>query len=150
VGIARRSIESADLIVIVWDAKIDSAVWSQAVDGQVANQETASRRLTDVRTADSSTITEADVEAMATILGNNLDVSGVKLAIVAAAGWNVAQQFEESTRKFGITTVVFNDVATACAWLGVDVAIASSAIDGLREQLRADARPGESDPTLPE
>jgi hypothetical protein len=150
VGIARRSIEAADLVVIVWDGKVDSAVWSRAVDGQVANQETASKRLTDLRTADSSSITEADVEAMATVLGNNLDVSGVKLAIVAAAGWSVAQQFEESSRKFGITTVVFNDVQTACAWLGVDTAITSSAINELRAQLRADAPRGESDPTVPD
>ena len=143
-GIARRHIEAVDLIITVWDGVIDPAAWSRAVDGEVAAPASAqaNRRLTDARTADSSAVTYADVEAMAANLsGLSVDLTRVRLAIVATTGWQTAQHFEVSMRKYGVTTVVFTDIHTACAWLGVDAPFTLAIVDEMREELRDDGVP---------
>lgn len=43
-------------------------------------------------------------------------------------------------RKVGVTTVVFNDVHTACAWLGVDTNETLVTINELRNELPNELR----------
>ncbi|HEV7525210.1 MAG TPA: hypothetical protein VGP92_09595 [Acidimicrobiia bacterium] len=123
----------------VWDGSISPAVWAEAATKQVALAVTpwGSRRLTDARTAESSGITTEDVEAICALFGRaDVDISRVRLAIVANQGWAIAQQVEAGMRKHGVTTLVFNDVDTACVWLGVDPAPTHATIADLRRELR--------------
>lgn len=138
-GIARRVIESSELIVAVWDGAITPQEWAEVVRRQVAepSDSLGYRRLTDARTADVSAISGDDVDDVsASIDSAPGDVSAVKLAIVAAAEWATAQQVEVSMSKLGVTTVVFNDVHAACAWLGVDADLTLRTISELRNELR--------------
>ena len=138
-GIAHRYVEAADVIVTVWDGLVTPAEWSEVVRRQLAGPSSSrgKRRLTDTRTADPSSITASDVEAIsATYERAEMETSGVKLAIVANKGWATAQQVETAMRKLGVSTVVFNDVHTACAWLGVDPDLVAATIHEIRQELR--------------
>jgi hypothetical protein len=139
VGIARRVIESSELIVAVWDGAITPEEWSEVVQRQVADPSGSFRyrRLTDARTADVSAISRAHVDDVSESFGAvPANIAGVKLAIVASAEWATAQQVEESMSRFGVTTVVFNDVHAACAWIGVDADLTLGTITELRNELR--------------
>jgi hypothetical protein len=138
-GIAYRYLDDADVIVTVWDGVVTAAQWSEAVGRQVDSPAwlRGKRRLTDARTADTSAITAADVKT----LSANYDLGVVnsvraRLAIVANEGWAIAQHVEAAMRALGISTVVFNDVHTACAWLGVDAGVVSTATNEIRQGLR--------------
>ncbi len=138
-AIARRTIDTADLIVTVWDGTITAELWSSYVGQQVANPETAqaSKRLTDARTADVVGIAEAEVEAISESFDrSDIRLSNTRFAIVATEGWHIAQMVERSMRAAGVTTVVFANVHVACTWLGVDPELVLATIHDLRHELR--------------
>ena len=141
-GIARKFVEGADLVVTVWDGAVTAAEWAEVVQGQVgdARAHDGNRRLADLRTIDLSSITAADVEAItAAFQAVDIDRSRVRFAIVVDAGWGIAQRAEEHMGAQGATTVTFNDVYAACAWLGVDFTVALATITELRKDLRRKA-----------
>ena len=138
-GIAYRYLDDADVVVTVWDGQVTPTEWGDAIARQVASPAwlRGKRRITDARTADPSSITPDDVDE-ASVHYDRDDVNKVdaRLAIVANEGWTVAQRVETAMRKLGVTTVVFNDVHTACAWRGVDASRVSVATSELRSELR--------------
>jgi hypothetical protein len=142
VGIARRSIEEDDLIVTVWDGPVTPDEWTGFTGRHLTDPgaRVATRRLTDVRTADTSQITFDDVESNTeTNSSSEVRLAGVRLAIVAQHGWGIAHLVEVSMYKLGVTTVVFNDVHSACAWLALDRSVALRVIHELRQELRVPA-----------
>jgi hypothetical protein len=148
-GIARKFVEGADLVVTVWDGAVTAADWAEVVQGQVgdARASEGSRRLADLRTIDVSNITAADVEAVTSAFqAVEIDRSRVRFAVVVDEGWGIAQQAEEHMGAQGATTVTFNDLYAACAWLGVDAQVALTTIAELRKDLRRAApdEPGEN------
>jgi hypothetical protein len=66
----------------------------------------------------------------------------VRDAIVAADHFDVSTRFTEHRSRSTQTSVVFGDLAIACAWLGVDEPLVRATITSLR----ADARPSSSAP----
>jgi hypothetical protein len=62
----------------------------------------------------------------------------LRWAIVAHHTFHEAQMFERNLESQGPRIIVFNNVDTACTWLGVDTTDVRDAIDDLRRQLRAD------------
>ena len=60
-----------------------------------------------------------------------------KWAMVAGETFVLAQRFGSYLEEEVPRLIVFNDLATACTWLGVDGAQAGTTIDELRGQLRA-------------
>jgi hypothetical protein len=141
-GIAYRFLDDADVIVTVWDGTVTPAEWADAIarHGESPEWLKGKRRLTDARTADPSGITPEDVDAVSANYGPGIQATDARLAIVASDGWALAQQVESTMRKLGLTTVVFNDVHTACAWLGVDADLVSVATREIRQELRGARR----------
>ena len=138
-AIARRLIDTADLIVAVWDGTVTAEMWSSFVDQQVANPDAAQakKRLTDARTATVVGIAEREVDAVSeTYDRSEIQVSNTRLAIIATEGWPIAQMVERSMRAVGVTTVVFANVHVACTWLGVDAEPVLATIGELRQELR--------------
>jgi hypothetical protein len=60
-----------------------------------------------------------------------------KWAIVASAAFNVALQFGDEIDDDGRKVLVFLDLASACIWLGVDMARIRPVLDVLRREARA-------------
>jgi hypothetical protein len=138
-GIAYRYVETASLIVTIWDGEITSAQWTDLALRQVNDPDwsQARRRLTDTRTADTSSITDADAHAISAIYQQaNANGRAVRLAIVAHHGRGIAQQVEHSLNTPGVTAIVFNDIDIATRWLSVDTDDAFATIHDLRRELR--------------
>jgi hypothetical protein len=136
-GIAYRYVEGANLIVTVWDGRVTSGEWADLARRQ-ANDPTfllARRRLTDARTAEASSIAGDALAISGMFQPADTNVGGVRLAVVTNYSREIAQQAEHSRDARGVTTIVFNNIATATAWLDVDTDITSATIRDLHEQL---------------
>jgi hypothetical protein len=148
-GIAHRYIAAANLIAIVWDGTVTAGEWTAAARRQIAdaNWAQARSRLIDARTADTASLTAPDAGEISAILERaHPNVAGVRLAIVANQGREIARYAEHRSDTPGVTTIVFNDVATACAWLDVDMDVILETIRDLRRELRAGViRPAQPD-----
>jgi hypothetical protein len=139
-GIAHRHLDTADLLVTVWDGPITGAEWLALAQRHVSEPGFAAgtRRLTDATTADISTLTAADVAAVSAVYqDNDFGMQDVRLAIVARAGFELAQRAEHDYSELGARTIVFVDLVAACDWLHVDPELVAPAIAALREQLRS-------------
>ena len=139
-GIAHRHLDDVDLLVTVWDGQVSAAEWLELARRHVSEPGFAAgtRRLTDATTADISALTPADVEAVSAIYHEHeFEMQDVRLAIVARAGFEIAQRAEHDYAELGARTIVFVDLHAACDWLGVDAGVVAPAIAALREQLRS-------------
>jgi len=136
-GIAYRYVEGASLIVTVWDGRVTSGEWADLARRQADDPAflLARRRLTDARTADASSIADDALAVSAMFEPADTNVGGVRLAVVTNYSREIAQQAEAGRDARGVTTIVFNDIDTATAWLDVDTDIASAAIRDLRKEL---------------
>lgn len=138
-AIGHRYVEAVDLLITVWDGVITRADWAEVARRQVADPGWAPgyRRLTDATSADVSALTNDDVEAVASIYrATGAEMRGVKLAIVAYEGFELAQRSERDFHELGVTTFVFLDLSTACTWLGVPTDVAFEVVAALRAEIR--------------
>ena len=104
-----------------------------------------SLNLTDLRSADVSTITDADRAEIVTMYGPRLDdVRGMKSAAVAGDNFEASSEFESHKEPTGLRLIVFNDLLNACTWLGIDKTAAQATINELRRELARSRRaPGQ-------
>ena len=139
-GIASEYLEADDLLIVVWHGPISGDDWEQFVLRRLADDPTwppGKRRLADLTTLDPSLLSAADVETVIPHYRERLqNLAGSRQAIVATEGWELARTFERRIDQLGATTIVFNDVEAACAWLAIDPVSARQVIDRLRAGLR--------------
>jgi len=64
------------------------------------------------------------------------NIANMKIAIMAHEAYELSNLFQRLVKIFPITVIVFNDVHTACTWLGVDAGKAEHTLQQLRSQLR--------------
>jgi hypothetical protein len=141
-GIALQYIESVDLIVTVWDGVVTAADWSEAIQAELDDPESArgNRRMTDARTARAPDISEQQVESILDAYKNvDVVVARIRLAMVVTEGWNLAQVVQARMRSSGVTTVLFSDLHAACAWFDIDADAVTATTTALRTQLRSKA-----------
>jgi hypothetical protein len=66
-------------------------------------------------------ITDDEIRQFVEVAGQYPEKSaGAKVAIVDLNDFGRAKMFGKLVRPQGITVIAFNDICTACAWLGVD------------------------------
>jgi hypothetical protein len=85
-----------------------------------------------------SAFDETVVEEMrACYLGRAKHLSRIRSAIVADRGFDAARRLEEAAEAAGgVRNIMFNDVGTACTWLGVPSVTVKTIVDELRAELR--------------
>jgi hypothetical protein len=59
----------------------------------------------------------------------------MKLALVASGAWDKARDLERGVEGSPLNTIVFNELMTACTWLGLNVDSARSILGELRADL---------------
>jgi hypothetical protein len=140
-GIASDYVESDDVLVIVWDGQVSGAEWKHNVGEQLEDDPAwprGRRRLIDLTTLDPSEITVSDIEVVIAFGRERIHyVAGRRQAVVAVLAWDLAQEFARRSTELGATTIVFDRLEPACAWLGVDPATARPVARELRAGLRA-------------
>lgn len=139
-GIANEYVEADDLLVVVWHGPVSGDEWARFVRQRLADDPSwppGKRRLADLTTLDPSLLSTTDVETVTPLYGERLrNLAGSRQAIVATQGWDLARAFERRIDRLGATTVVFNDVEAACAWLAIDPVSTRRVIAILRSALR--------------
>ena len=144
VGIAYRTDPERDITLTVWHGPVSCEEWREHVQSVVSelDQGSPSRFLADIRSAaDVSTITDEHISEMAQLFARGAYGARAKVAVVAGDLFAGAEQFEHEPSMSGINTIVFNDFATACTWLGLDPDAAVATVRALRAEI--DARPDE-------
>ena len=141
-GIASDYVESDDVLVIVWDGQVSGAEWKQNVGERLEDDPAwprGRRRLIDLTTLDPSAIGVSDIEVVVAFGRERIHhVAGRRQAVVAVLAWDLAQEFARRSTELGATTIVFDRLEPACAWLGVDPAAARPVARELRAALRSD------------
>jgi hypothetical protein len=139
-GIATRYVESDDVLAIVWDGVVTLADWEHAVRAQLDDPSTwrqGRRRLVDLTTCDPSALDTSSVQYIVEITRERVaSVAGRRQAIVAPYAWALATDFAARSTQLGATTIVFDHIDAACAWLGVDPAAIRPILTVLRADLR--------------
>ena len=141
-GIAYRMDKSQGLMTIVWDGVITADDWRAHLEEMLADPEwpAGPRNLTDLRSADVSSITEADQAEVVSLYAPHLDkLRGMKSAAVAGDNFEPSTAFEANQSPTGLSLIIFNDLLNACTWLGVDKGTAQATITELRNELRSRA-----------
>jgi hypothetical protein len=141
-GITYRYHEPTRLSVSVWDGEIstDERQRHMAVLASDEQWGTGGRLLTDLTGVTSrSRPSAAQVLDAATVFLSKLSgrARATKWAIVADATFAEAQQFGACIEEVAPRVIVFNDLATAATWLGVDTAQVRKIVAELRSQLRS-------------
>jgi hypothetical protein len=145
VGIAYRFDKSQGLNTIVWDGVITIDDWRAHLEETFADPDwpPGSLSLSDLRSADVSSITTAEQEGIVSMYDGHLDaVRGTKSAAVAGDNFAVSSEFERRKEPSGLRLIIFNDLLNACTWLGIDNAAAQATINELRSQLREQSTSG--------
>jgi hypothetical protein len=142
-AIAYRLEKDLGLTVTVFDGVITGEEWINSVRGLFADPAWPPGRLnlTDLRTADSHLLTDADRQAIYAINQEHAkQLVGMKSAAIAGMHFDETRDFERGNRSSGLRLIAFDDVGPACAWLGLDPAVVAPMINEMRDQLRGDER----------
>src|SRR5688572_946332 len=137
-GIKYRADREKQIIFVVWDDVVTADTWFEHIDRLIADPlwPLISAMLVDLRTArDISSIEEAEIDhAVALFNTVPIPLSKKRVGIVAANAFWKSRRFGDLISRFGASVIVFNELSTACAYLGIDTMEALKAI----QQLRAD------------
>jgi hypothetical protein len=145
VGIAYRLDKVQGLMTIVWDGQVTAADWREHLEATFDDPDwpPGPRNLSDLRSADISSITSADQAEIVGMYAPHLDkVRGMKSAAVAGDNFEPSTEFEHRNEPPGLSLIVFNDLLNACTWLGIDKAAAQATINELRTELRSERTTG--------
>jgi hypothetical protein len=139
-GIAYRCDTRHGIIVSVWDGDVTFDELRDLIRRQLADPEWPGGRLglTDARSARGmSAITDEQIyEIAAMYRTQQAKISGVKYARVGQ-GMQGVLKFQKAMGPSSPTTLVFDRLDDACAWLGITVDDVQTTLDELRQELRA-------------
>ena len=137
-GIKYRADSEKQIIFVVWDGVVTADVWFEHIERLITDLlwPSISSMLVDLRTAtDISSIEEAEIEhAVALFSTVPIPLSKKRVGIVAGSAFWKSRRFGHLISRFGPSIIVFNDLSTACLYLGINAAEALKAL----QQLRAD------------
>ena len=137
-GIAYRSDVTTGLTVAVVHGAVTRDEFHEFAKGQGEDPSwhATTRSLTDARTAVTPPVTAAELGAFAEMYAQmRRGDQPFKAAIVGGHDFELAGRYGELRSDDGSTTIAFNDLSTACIWLGVDLAAVQATIDELRAPL---------------
>jgi hypothetical protein len=128
------------LAIAVWDGIITWNIWQEHLQRMFSDPAYAPMeiQITDLRFSSiSPTIAGDQIQVMIELLsGQRERVSLKKIAIVAGDDWSKPKLGEFALQAIFINSIVFNDLTTACLWLGADVVEVGEDIKQIRIKLR--------------
>ena len=135
-GIRYRADSEKQIIFVVWDGVVTADVWFEHIERLIADPLWPSifAMLVDLRTVtDISSIEEAEIEhAVALFSTVPIPLSKKRVGVVASGAFWKSHRFRHLISRFGASIIVFNDLSTACLYLGINAAEALKALQQLR------------------
>lgn len=139
-SIKYRADAEKQIIFVVWDGTVSADAWFEHIERLIADPlwPSISLMLVDLNSArDITSIEEAEIEhAVALFSSVPEPLSKKRVGIVAGNAFWKSRRFGELVSPFGPSVVVFNDLSTACVYLGIDPAEALKSIQGLRADMK--------------
>ncbi len=130
------------LIFVVWQGTVTAQEWFRYAHKLTSDSTwtTASRVLADLLSVQStSSIQNQEIDQAVEIFSaNRAGLVGKKLAVLARDEFGKARRFGEYLSHFGTSSVVFNNLDTACLFLGMDILYAYRMLDSMHGQSQSD------------
>lgn len=128
------------LAIVVWDGSVNWNYWQEHLHRIFSDPAYApmQMQITDLRFSSiGPTIADDEIHAMRDLLADQRErLSLKKIAIVAGDEWRKLKLAEFVLQTISVNSIVFNDLSTACVWLGVNVVEVGQDIKQLRIKLR--------------
>jgi len=137
VAIAYQLYKALGLTVVVWDGVVTGYDAEEQVRRLRADPDwpPGPLHVLDV-TSVSSVLTVADTKLIE-MLAEMADTRQIRFAVIANDAFDEAARFQEAASAVGVSRViVFNELSTACTWLGLEVTATRAALGALRSELR--------------
>jgi len=137
-GIIQHFDEQKNLFIVLWHGVVKADEWFQYAPRLTSHPAwtTTSHILADLRYAeDTSTIGNEEIaQAVGIFSRDRSGLAGKQIAVVARDQFGKAQRFGALIARFGVSLVVFNNLDTACLFLGLDEGYANSKLHELRQR----------------
>ncbi|MCK9410303.1 MAG: hypothetical protein WCX28_10675 [Bacteriovoracaceae bacterium] len=127
------------LTISVWHHHVTFEQWKKNVEKLLADPDFihTNKQIVDIHigSADISIGEEEIKQVLQYILKHPELVVGRKIAIIAGKEFHRSTMFTHFARSQSLNTIVFNDLHTACKWLGIDRQEAELTIEQIRKDL---------------
>jgi hypothetical protein len=125
--------------IVVWSGETTAAEFLAHVQRLVDDPRwppTRRLQLGDMRRATSfARMDDKTLQNAANILGRHLDkIAGSKVAFVADKAFEKSSTFRRFMSIYPLSLIVFNDLDTACTWLGIDLQETERTIAEIRRE----------------
>ena len=135
-GIKYRADSERQIIFVVWDGVVTADEWFEHIQRLIADPDwpSISAMLVDLHSVtDISSIEEAEIEHAVALFSSVPDpLSQKRVGVVASNAFWKSRRFGDLISPFGPSVIVFNDLSTACVYLGINATEALNAIQELR------------------
>ncbi len=133
------------ITLVLWDGMVTAVEFLAHVHRLTsdANWPSLTRlHLSDLRnTSTDPSIDRATLEEAADLFGKDKkNIANMKVAIVTQDEFNKAVAFERYVFRYIPSVIVFNDLHTACLWLGINAEEAEGTLLQLRNQARGETK----------
>lgn len=124
------------LVIEYWSGHVERHDIEVHSKSHLSNPEVVLRAATivDARSADFAIDLKDVADIVDCLFANYVDKLNIgKCAVlVNDKTYEMARSYERSAEKYGINVIVFSDLAIACTWLGIDMAIVSQSLERMR------------------
>lgn len=128
------------LAVVVWDGIVAWDDWQKHLQRMFTDPAYAPMKIqiTDLHYVSiSTTISKEQIQVMTDMLTRQREsLSLEKIAIIAGDEWDKSQLVQIALRDISVNSIVFNELATACLWLGVNASEVEQDIKQVLMKLR--------------
>ena len=139
-SIGYKFIKEKHLNISVWDGKVTLDEWLDNLRQIISGPDfpTTLMQIADLRSAAADpSIDERGIKQAAELIGTHtVNRTGKKIAIVAGKEFKRSKMFENLVKIHFWNAIVFNDLSTACTWLGIDTMETQQEIEQIRIKLR--------------
>lgn len=122
-GIKYRAHVQKQIIFVVWDGVVTADEWFEHIHRLIADPlwPSISAMLVDLHSVrDLSSIEEAEIEHAVALFNSVPDsLSNKRVAVVASNVFWKSRRFGQLISPLGPSVIVFNDLSTACTYLGI-------------------------------
>ena len=136
-GINYRVHVEKKIVFVAWKGVISAEIWYEHIQRLIADTHwpSVSAMLVNLHSiTDVSSIGEAEIQH-AVALFNSIPeaLSNKRIAAVASDAFWKSRRFGQLIAPYGPSVLVFNDMSTACIYLGIKLTDATKAIQELRD-----------------
>ena len=128
------------LTLVVWDGVVTGHEAEEQVRRLRADPDWPPGRLHLLDLTSVGAVPTVGETRLVEMLAEMAEMRQIRFAVIAGDAFAEATRFQEAASAVGVThIIVFNELSTACAWLGIDFDATRTALHALRDGLRRNA-----------